>query len=393
MKDKKDPKKDTNLKSFVQRPDGGSLDTSGYIPTALPYNLGAVSQQLNLFDGLDEIEKDKIESSDKYYLVDRRNRRIAISSIEKKVIYALGVFVADILKDDKLKSLVTDDKVDSALTSYQYSIDIKKFAKLIYHRSKTEQQEKLLSILDGLAGKYQAVQLEYNNGKKVTISTPLIKIEEKVIVEDMNASIDDRLEKGLVKVSFGRLFFWNIHKRYAFFPTRLFEIWNKKGNGTETNLFDVLLDTLLYHRWHHISAYKTAESALKDELKAKGQKLPLEEYKKELYKRREIALTYRESLSSILDRVETKYVKSKKMPRFEKDLEKVITILKGEHVGIIADFRKEITPAETYLYFKYSLSYGHAALPFRRIEEEIEAADAEIINEIEENESQNKKNN
>lgn len=357
------PSKSAGLTSFIKK--GDLKDSPGFISTALPYNMGAGARQLDLFDELNEKDQALLKKSDEAYIIDRNGRRIAVTALEKKCIYALGVFISQYMEDEDLKTLIKDESVDKKLTKKEFSINVKDLANFIFHRGKTEQQDKIREILNTLASKRQVIELYSPDKKKrLVFEAPLIKLEESIRIENLDAPESDKIETNIIHVTFGSTFFWNMNKRYAYFPVRLFEIWHKKGSGTESNLFDVLLETLLYHRWHCITAYKSAKKNFDDELKSKGQNLPKEEYQKELQRRQENALTYRESLKDILDRVETKYSSYYRKGRLESDLQKAVDVLKGEYVNIITHYKKEETNSNIYLYFRYNVDYGRKETPF-----------------------------
>lgn len=362
------------LSSFIKKSIGAG---AGMISAALPYNMGASNWQPSLFDDLTPEHQIKLKKSDEVYIIDRQGRRVAVTPAEKRVIYALGIFISQNLSQEEIES-IKDNEAKVELTKKEFSIDVKELADLIYHRSKKEQQEKVKDILKTLSGKRQVMEfISTEKKQRMVIEAPMIRYEESILIEDLEAKAEDSIKYNVVNLTFGRIFFWNLQKRYAYFPVKLFEIWHSKKSGTESKLFDVLLETLLYHRWHCITAYKSAKSSLDKELKEKGQNIPKEEYNAILYKRRQNALTYRESLSSILSRVETQYTKHRRSARLQQNINDAIEVLKGPYVEIIDEYRQEETDHETYLYFKYNPKYGHEPLLIEGSDKESDSCDKE----------------
>ena len=194
------------------------------------------------------------------------------------------------------------------------------------------------------------------NGKTATIVAPLIHFGDTVVL-----SSEGKLEPDIMQVNiiFGKLFFIDFFKRYSCFPMRLFEIWNKKGSGTDSDLFDVLLETLLNHRWQHITAYNTAGKQLSAEIKRSGKdRLDKASFDKEVEKRKQAALYYREPMANILERTgKTYYIKQRKKGKLKEVLDSVGKALTGPYVGIIDYFHYDEKTGD--LIMRYNANYGN----------------------------------
>ena len=154
-------------------------------------------------------------------------------------------------------------------------VDIREIASILYQRTHPTQLREVTKTLNSLDGKKQIIELFDNNEKKyITFEGALIKILESVKVEDMTASDDDdnKIIYHKVNLHFGNIFFWNINKKFSMLNPRYFEISGKKGSGAESDIFDVLHETLITNFGSHLLRYKTAEQEYKTELKDKGQK-------------------------------------------------------------------------------------------------------------------------
>ena len=328
----------------------------GYVAASVPGNMGAAAVQLDLFSELSPKQQTELNKSDNAYMINRQGRRIVTTRVEKKLIYALSVWVSQYKDKPFFKNFVeqlhSEEKIKSNL---EFPIDLKQFAKLMYGRNHPTQLQSIREILEKLSDMRQVIKIT-RNGKTATIVAPLIHFGDTVVL-----SSEGKLEPDIMQVNiiFGKLFFIDFFKRYSCFPMRLFEIWNKKGSGTDSDLFDVLLETLLNHRWQHITAYNTAGKQLSTEIKRSGKdRLDKASFDKEVEKRKQAALYYREPMANILERTgKTYYIKQRKKGKLKEVLDSVGKALTGPYVGIIDYFHYDEKTGD--LIMRYNANYGN----------------------------------
>ena len=220
--------------------------------------------------------------------------------------------------------------------------------------ARARQKEDVLEDLKALSeikqvqtfGGYSLEEENKEEGKLRFVAS-LINITEQV--EDVTDG--RKLDADFVFIQFGSIFFYQLYNRYAIVKPSLFQMWGKRGNGTDTELFDILLADLLAKYSGHRIAGLQAVSALK-----KGKYKTEEAYYKAKNKVLKNALTYSEYVSTIQDRVTTGYGDSREQKRrFYRDLENAIKALKG--YGLITEAKVVKTERGDRVDFTFNLEY------------------------------------
>lgn len=176
-------------------------------------------------------------------------------------------------------------------------IDIPKLARLIYSVDKAggKQINKVRDEIANLAQVRQ--QFRIKEGKKTLIlGVPLIYtgIDLKV-EEEGKGALPTRVE-----IAFEDIFLYELKEKYSLVPNSLFSLWKETGEKSE--LFGTLLLLLQQERGLKKKQADITTSAARKELK-KGGATP-EEIERQVASIRREALTYKETLASICERLQ-----------------------------------------------------------------------------------------
>lgn len=363
--------KDKNSKETALKPVQTSLlsdfikvsgldGSTGRIASALPYNLGSVPRQLEI--PFDSAESELVQGNNitgQASLTNSKGSKIVVTQKERKLILALACYISKYQNGRKYKDFVAKLEKGEFPDSITLPVDIREIASILYQRTHPTQLREVTKTLNSLDGKKQIIELFDNNEKKyITFEGALIKILESVKVEDMTASDDDdnKIIYHKVNLHFGNIFFWNINKKFSMLNPRYFEISGKKGSGAESDIFDVLHETLITNFGSHLLRYKTAEQEYKTELKDKGQTVPKEVYFNEVRRRRNAALLYREKLDAVIDRAATDYRKQRQPKRLMKTIERALVVLRDE-IHVISSYEIRDTASGKWVYCIFDPEY------------------------------------
>lgn len=209
-------------------------------------------------------------------------------------------------------------------------------------------------ILQSLAQKRRIVRFTNAEGVTTIYKTPLIYLTGKEVIQIKNdnrnsiVNMDDltddagepkkrmKILKFEVEIGFGDVLLNSILTRFAYIPRELFQLWGRKGSGTETKLFNTLFFLLLSQCWLKYvdctNESKKAYETIKERHKGKR----CETFNEELQE--EILLIenkpYIESLSKFKSRLSVKYdMNTTTRQRFFKDLENALRVLKD--IGLV----------------------------------------------------------
>lgn len=83
---------DSDLASYLS--ENKYFPDLGYVAASVPGNMGAAAVQLDLFSELSPKQQTELNKSDNAYMINRQGRRIVTTRVEKKLIYALSVWVS-----------------------------------------------------------------------------------------------------------------------------------------------------------------------------------------------------------------------------------------------------------------------------------------------------------
>lgn len=209
-------------------------------------------------------------------------------------------------------------------------------------------------ILQSLAQKRRIVRFTNAEGVTTIYKTPLIYLTGKEVIQIKNdnrnpiVNIEDltddagepkkrmKILRFEVEIGFGDVLLNNILTRFSYIPRELFQLWGRKGSGTETELFNTLFFLLLSQFWMKYADCNNASKKAYQTVKERHNDKKCETFDQELQE--EILLIenkpYIESLSKFKSRLSVNYDKNTTTrQRFFKDLENSLRVLKD--IGLV----------------------------------------------------------
>lgn len=209
-------------------------------------------------------------------------------------------------------------------------------------------------IIQGLAQKRRIVRFTNAEGVTTIYKTPLIYLTGKEVIQIKNdnrnpiVNIEDltddagepkkrmKILRFEVEIGFGDVLLNNILTRFSYIPRELFQLWGRKGSGTETELFNTLFFLLLSQFWMKYADCNNASKKAYQTVKERHNDKKCETFDQELQE--EILLIenkpYIESLSKFKSRLSVNYDKNTTTrQRFFKDLENSLRVLKD--IGLV----------------------------------------------------------
>lgn len=273
----------------------------------------------SLFDEVEIADRDKelkqlqaLKQSDAELQIERRNKPVVLTSYQSRIIYALSYAITQQIDSEDIR-----EKIKSPLTSglnVSRWVDITALTALICNSTRKRYKEKVIEELFTLSQTRQ-IQILGTGDNRIKLTYPLLMIGGSV--EDLSPEKRNNLDA--VEVVFGTSFFHNVNNRFAVITPKLFEVWGKNGRGTE--LFQVLLSSILSVYWSHKQASTQAEMRVRKDKKLysdKDLKTKIEEAKLE-------AMTYELNVETIKQKVTTNYEGNRNMIRkFWIDLDNAI---------------------------------------------------------------------
>lgn len=257
-----------------------------------------------------------------------------LSVYEKRVIHAVALCLPGLEDDADVRhnlqqlslGLAPYDRQQrtSAYHHVYRTLDLRPVARLLHGSARTKCVGTLLSALRAISQKRFIVTVtSADHSHRLTWETALFRV-----CEENAASLT--LEVGLA-------FYANLANNHAFLPYAFFAVWGKRGSGTESDLFCVLMDDLLTNFRNHYAAYKKSHATRADS--------PV--------------LVHRELLSTLLGKVSSGYSPTKSRPQ------RVMDVL-GKAVGALIRDLKLITKCEQVptpnglrLDFYFNMAYTH----------------------------------
>lgn len=182
----------------------------------------------------------------------------------------------------------------------------------------------------------EAIEFHELNEKEIEALTDEEKADyEKRRADIVNAIYDKVVEKELpketIEVTFCRVFLSQLDSRFAYITPEVFLEWGRNGNGTE--LYSVLLSSVLSNHYLHILTAYNVEKKLRKDKEADP-----EELEARIHEERLKALSYELNLDNIKKRVTTDYSSKRAYKaNFIKNLETCIESF--IRLGIISEGR------------------------------------------------------
>lgn len=275
-------------------------------------------KDLSLFS---ELETDGVlavtASAQKY--VDRRGKRVFLTPFQMKLVTAFAQVIDTLLEKDGVKTYIRelpfkiedrekgrDGRSRRLPNGIRCVIDIPELTRLMYSRNRIggKQVDKVREEITKLSELTQVFTFKDERGGKLIIEAPLITLGKRIKYETKDGVV--KLNK--VEVEFEDVFVYEINDRYSLSPITLLQLWN--DTGVQTELFTMLLFLLQSIRGGYIKHSNAIIAARRKELKK--EKREPDEIKAELAELKEATLTYKESITSILERLGTDRYKDKK---------------------------------------------------------------------------------
>lgn len=255
-----------------------------------------------------------LKETDTTLCIDRRDKPVVLTTYQSRIVHALSYAISrEAETSEDVKRKIQDARRSGNII--QRSVNITALTSLIFNSTRKRYKETIIKELYNLA-RVRQVQILGSGENKVKVTAPLIMIGRTM--EDLSPEKRNNLD--VIEIHFGVAFFDGLNNRFATITPKLFEVWGKKGRGTE--LFSVLLSSIFSVYWHYRQAANKAEEAVKSEHKKNYSKQELDVAIAEARRR---AMEYELNITSIKQRVTTDYdSKRSYKARFWSDLQTAI---------------------------------------------------------------------
>lgn len=335
--------KDVFQYSFSKSRQEGATGETGSISVALVNNIA--SRRTSLPALFEQGSKQarllaEMQAVDEAHLVDRRGKPTFLNVKDMKYIYALSHYLSLVKDEEEVRAYVqalTEGKVPKS--RIVLPIDVTAFTKFVELDGKARARQKQATLLEfKRLSEMKQVQTFGKDDKQIRFVQPLISMQEQII----DATDGKVLDIDVVNVQLGLSFFYELYNRYAVIKPTLFKVWGKRGSGTDTELFGVLLSNLLAkYSGHRIAALRAVKEIKRSKYKTD------ESYFKARNKVQREALTYSELLSTLKQRTTTDYDSTREQKKnFTIDLKRALDAIKNE-INLITDYSpKDLSKAE-----------------------------------------------
>lgn len=286
-------------------------------------------KESTLFSEQEHLPEGMIASYEPLTFKDEKGKTTTPTALQMKAYLVLSEFVDSMREEEKVKEYINnlpermkwdnEEEKRKRAAPLQGVINVREFARQVAGTPKvgTKHIEITERLLKELEETYISQEVKLQNGDRLTLDTPIVKLGRRVKKRAKNGKETDNWREILV---FGDVFFFGLDMAggYQIAPTTILQLWNTAGNNTE--LFGVVFFLLLRMRGNFVShAQEKAAQARKELLK---EKRDIEEVDKREKAALREALTYRESVASLLERVsnrETFYKKVNNKEYLRKD--------------------------------------------------------------------------
>lgn len=281
---------------------------------------------------------------------DKKGKGVTLSSFQMKLVTAFAQVVSSLTDKEENKEYIKslpynmedretgeDGKTKRLPNSIKCEIDVPELTKLIYSTNRVggKQLDKVREEIVKLSEISQAYKFKDSRGGTLTIEAPLISLGKRIKYETKDGVI--KLNK--VEITFEDVFVYEINDKYSLSPVTLLQLWN--NTGVQTELFTMLLFLLQGIRGNFISHSQRIVAEKRKELKKA--KVETKEIKEELARLKKKTLTYKESIASLLERIDNKRYKKGKYIRYDnlyKDLQQAVGALL--QIGIISEYSETL---------------------------------------------------
>ena len=312
--------------------------------TSLIENIIAKKER-TLFSEIETDGKIAITEAKQEY-TDKKGKRVNLSPFQMKLVTTFAQVIDTLLDNegskDYIKSLPCriedrekgeDGKTKKLPNSIKCEIDIPELTKLMYSTNRIggKQSDKVREEIVKLSEISQAYKFKDSRGGTLIIEAPLISLGKRIKYETKDGVV--KLNK--VEITFEDVFVYEINDKYSLSPVTLLQLWN--STGVQTELFTMLLFLLQNIRGNFISHSQRIVAEKRKELKKA--KVEAKEMEEELAKLRRSTLTYKEGITSLLERIDSKKYHTGKYlnrPKLSKDLQQAEEALL--QIGIISEY-------------------------------------------------------
>ena len=276
---------------------------------------------------------------------DKKGKRVNLSPFQMKLVTAFAQVIDTLLDNEGSKEYIKslpcriedrnneDGKTKKLPNSIKCEINIPELTKLMYSTNRVggKQSDKVREEIVKLSEISQTYKFKDSRGGTLTIEAPLISLGKKIKYETKDGVV--KLNK--VEITFEDVFVYEINDKYSLSPVTLLQLWN--NTGVQTELFTMLLFLLQNIRGNFVSHSQQIVAERRKELKKA--KVEAKEMEEELAKLRKSTLTYKEGITSLLERIDRKKYHTGKylnMPKLSKDLQQAEEALL--QIGIISEY-------------------------------------------------------
>lgn len=313
--------------------------------TSLIENIIA-KKELSLFSETETEGQLAITTTSQEY-VDRKGKRVNLTPIQMKLVTVFAQVIDTQLEREGVKTYIKslpshiEDRQTGAdghkakiPNSISCVVDIPELTRLMYSSARIggKQTDKVREEIKKLSELTQVFKFKDDRGGTLTIEAPLIQMGKSIKYETKNGVT--KFNK--VEIHFEDVFVYEINDRYSLSPITLLKLWN--DTGVQTELFTMLLFLLQSVRGNYIKHSKASVAAKRKELKK--EKKDEADIKEELAALRKATLTYKESITSLLERLGTEKYKDKgkyiRLNVVNKDLKQATDAL--IQMGIITEY-------------------------------------------------------
>lgn len=346
------------LYSSEQNPDSSNIENGvrGQLGNGLTKTI-ASARDASLFDPPEIASREKelnellaLRESDSYLSIDRKNKPVILSPIQTRIMFALSCALDT--QDEEIKKKIRDPFKGGV--TIKRPIDISALSTLLFGSSRFRERKKVIEELFNLS-RIRQVQILGKEQNRIKITAPFINVGETI--EDLNPE----RAKGIdyVNVIYGGAFFFELDKRFSIVSNRLFAVWRKKEYQTE--MFSILLNSLLSVYWLFKSKADEAEARVKKELNI-TKKVSKEEYRQAIEEARQEALTYEINASSIKERLTRDYDSARQYRAiFWKDLASAVEgLIEIDLLTGYTPMKKSGAKGQDKVRFHFSDSYNFA---------------------------------
>ncbi len=257
---------------------------------------------------------DKLVASDEKRLINRKGKPVVLTTYQARILYALSWFISRDPGQDVKDKIANPYQGGNKISRV---VNITALSALLFGSVRETYKRALIRELFDLGGRYQVQIIGRSENHKRAIVAPFIEVDLGII--DLSPEKIDNADE--VHITFGAAFFDGLDKRFTKVTPKLFEVWKKKGRGTE--LYSTLLSSIFAVYWSFRYAADRAERAIR--YNKDNKKLPPEELEALVAEARRKALSYELSFPSIKKRLITDYDSTRQYKaKFKRDLTKAI---------------------------------------------------------------------